>query len=58
MNHVLFVTAAYMVSAFGLGGLAVWILADQRARKKELADLQAAGVTRRSARKASRDAAG
>jgi heme exporter protein D len=54
MNHTLFVTAAYVVSALGLGFLALWILADQRARKKELADLEAAGVTRRSARKSSR----
>ena len=57
MNHALFVTAAYVVSALGLASLALWIMADQRARKKELADLEAAGVTRRSARKPSRDAA-
>jgi heme exporter protein D len=58
MNHVLFVTAAYLVSALGLAGLGVWILLDQRARQKELADLEAAGATRRSERKARRDAAG
>lgn len=57
MNYTLFVAAAYIVSATGLTTLAVWILADQRARKKELADLESAGVTRRSARKSSRDAA-
>ena len=33
MNHTLFVTAAYLVSVLGLGGLALWILLDQRARK-------------------------
>ncbi len=57
MNHTLFVTAAYVVSALGLAGLGVWILLDQRARQKELADLEAAGVKRRSERKGSRDAA-
>lgn len=57
MNHTLFVTAAYVVSALGLAGLGVWILLDQRARQKELADLEAAGVKRRSERKTSRDAA-
>lgn len=50
MNHALFVTAAYAVSALGLGGLALWILLDQRARRREIADLEAAGITRRSAR--------
>ena len=50
MNHTLFVTAAYAVSALGLGGLALWILLDQRARRREIADLEAAGITRRSAR--------
>lgn len=48
MNHVLFVSAAYLVSAVGLGGLAAWILADQRARRRELAALEEAGITRRS----------
>ena len=50
MNHTLFVTAAYAVSALGLGGLALWILLDQRARRREIADLEAAGITRRSMR--------
>jgi len=58
MNHALFVTAAYVVSALALLGLGVWILLDQRARQKEMADLEAAGVKRRSERKARRDAAG
>ena len=48
MNHALFVTAAYLVSALGLGGLALWILLDQRARRREIAALEAAGTRRRS----------
>jgi heme exporter protein D len=58
MNHALFVAAAYAVSAMALAGLGLWILLDQRARQKEMADLEAAGVKRRSDRKARRDAAG
>lgn len=57
MNHVLFVTAAYAVSALGLGGLSLWILLDQRARQREMTQMEAAGVKRRSDRKARRDAA-
>ena len=57
MNHVLFVTVAYAVSALGLGGLSLWILLDQRARRREMAEMEAAGVKRRSDRKARRDAA-
>lgn len=52
MNHLLFVTAAYVVSAAGLAGLAAWILLDQRMRQREIAELEQIGVQRRSARKA------
>lgn len=48
MNHTLFVTTAYLVSAFGLGGLALWIVLDGRARRRELAALEETGVTRRA----------
>ena len=48
MNHTLFVTAAYLVSALGLGGLALWIALDARARRREIAALEAAGTRRRS----------
>jgi heme exporter protein D len=57
MNHALFVTAAYTVSVLGLGGLGLWILLDQRARQREMAEMEAAGIKRRSDRKARRDAA-
>ncbi|MER8375946.1 heme exporter protein CcmD [Mesorhizobium sp. M1406] len=46
--HALYVTAAYGVTAVVLIGLIGWILIDQRARKRELAELEAAGVRRRS----------
>jgi heme exporter protein D len=48
--HALYVTAAYAASAIALTGLAGWILLDRRARKRELAELEAAGVRRRSDR--------
>ena len=46
--HALYVTAAYAVSALMLAALIVWIVADQRARLRELAELEAAGIRRRS----------
>jgi len=46
--HTLYVTAAYAITAVVLAGLIGWVLLDQRARKRELADLEAAGIRRRS----------
>ncbi|OBQ86300.1 heme exporter protein CcmD [Mesorhizobium sp. WSM3873] len=46
--HALYVAAAYAISVIVLVGLIGWILLDQRARKRELAALDAAGVRRRS----------
>lgn len=48
--HALYVAAAYGVSAIAIAGLILWILADQRARKREMAELEAAGFRRRSDR--------
>lgn len=48
--HAAYVAAAYAVSALVLAGLVIAILADQRARRRELAELEAAGVRRRSDR--------
>lgn len=48
--HALYVTAAYAVAGLVLVGLVVWLLVDQRARRRELAELEAAGVRRRSDR--------
>lgn len=46
--HALYVAAAYGITAIALAGLIGWILLDQRARNRELAELEAAGVRRRS----------
>lgn len=48
--HALYVTAAYAVSAVVLAGLAGWVFLDRRARRRELAALEAAGLRRRSER--------
>ena len=50
--HALYVTAAYGISALAIASLIGWILFDQRARKREAAELEANGVRRRSERKA------
>ncbi len=47
-DHFLYVASAYGASILVLAGLAGWILADQRARKRELAQLEASGIRRRS----------
>jgi heme exporter protein D len=49
-GHVLYVTAAYAVSALAIIGLVTWIFFDQRARRRELAELEASGARRRSDR--------
>lgn len=48
--HDLYVAAAYAFAAGGIAGLIAWILADQGARRRELAQLEASGVKRRSDR--------
>ena len=49
MTHTLYVVAAYGLSALGIVGIVAWILSDQAARKRELAELEKRGVRRRSA---------
>ena len=49
-THAIYVAAAYGATIIVLGALAAWILADQRARKRELAQLEKAGIRRRSDR--------
>ena len=49
--HALYVSAAYGFSALAILALVGWILLDQRARKRELAALEASGIRRRSDRK-------
>ncbi len=49
-THDLYVAAAYAVTAIVLAGLVGWIVLDRRARRRELAELEASGIRRRSDR--------
>ena len=49
--HSLYVAAAYGVSALVIAGLIAWVLLDSRARRREIAELEASGMRRRSDRK-------
>ncbi|MEX3011713.1 heme exporter protein CcmD [Hoeflea sp. TYP-13] len=49
MSHLAFVLISYGVTALTILALVLWVLFDQRARRAELADLEARGVRRRSA---------
>jgi heme exporter protein D len=48
--HALYVTAAYAMTAIVLAGLIGWLLVDRNGRRRELAELEASGVRRRSER--------
>ena len=48
MSHEAFVILSYAATALTLAGLLVGILLDGRARRRELAELEAQGVRRRS----------
>lgn len=48
--HAGFIVAAYGASVLIILTLIVWIVADYRAQRRVLADLERQGVTRRSAR--------
>jgi heme exporter protein D len=48
MSHFSFVAIAYGVSALTILALTGWIMLDQRARRAELAELEASGIRRRS----------
>lgn len=49
--HALYVSAAYGIAALTLAGLIGWIILDHRARRRELAKLEAGGMRRRSDRR-------
>jgi heme exporter protein D len=49
MTHTLYVTAAYGITAVVIAALVGWILLDQAARRRELAELEKRGIRRRSA---------
>ena len=49
MSHVAFVSIAYAVTAVVIIAMIAWVLLDQRARSREIVDLEARGIRRRSA---------
>ena len=51
--HDLYVAAAYAAAAGGIAALVGWVVADHAARRRELAQLDAEGIRRRSADRAS-----
>jgi heme exporter protein D len=50
--HASYILAAYGVTIAIVLALVAWVLADGRALRRQLADLETRGVRRRSARKA------
>ncbi|MGO4832348.1 heme exporter protein CcmD [Rhizobiaceae sp. 2RAB30] len=48
--HALYVTAAYGATVIVMAGLIGWLLIDRNGRRRELAELEASGVRRRSDR--------
>lgn len=51
--HSGFILASYLVTAATLLALVLWIAIDHRQQKAALAELEARGITRRSARRGS-----
>ena len=51
MDHAGFIIAAYLVTGMVLIGLVLAIIADGRAQRRRLAELEAQGIRRRSAAK-------
>ena len=56
-QHAGFIWAAYGVATLVLGGLIGWVRFDARRQRQLLADLEAMGIRRRSARNAARKSA-
>lgn len=50
MSHAFYVMASYVAAFAVAAGLVLWVWLDHRARHRELAQLEAAGIRRRSAR--------
>jgi len=48
-SHFGFIAASYAVAIIVVGGLLAWVTLDYRDQRRKLADLEARGVTRRSA---------
>ncbi|MDK9696562.1 MAG: heme exporter protein CcmD [Siculibacillus sp.] len=51
-NHAGFILASYGLSALVIVVLFVWVAVDGRAQRRQLADLEARGIRRRSDRRA------
>jgi len=51
-NHAGFILAAYGLAILVIAVVFVWIVVDGRAQRRQLAELEARGVRRRSARNA------
>jgi heme exporter protein D len=49
VTHAGFIAAAYLATALVLMALVLWVIADGRAQRRRLADLEARGIKRRSA---------
>jgi len=47
--HAAFILAAYAAAVVVIAGLIGWVTLDLRAQRRQLGDLEADGVTRRSA---------
>lgn len=47
-SHEAFVFSSYAVTALTVVGMVLWVVLDGRARRRELAALEASGITRRS----------
>jgi heme exporter protein D len=48
-THTGFIIAAYATAVFVVIGLCAWVMLDYRAQRRNLADLERRGVTRRAA---------
>jgi heme exporter protein D len=48
MNHEFYIGMSYAVTGLIAAALVVWVYVDGRYRRKELAELEAAGVRRRA----------
>jgi heme exporter protein D len=52
MTHLFYISASYTVAGIVTLCLIAWVWLDGRARQRELAELEASGIRRRSARPA------
>lgn len=48
MSHEAFVFISYAATALAVVGMVFWVVLDGRSRRRELSNLEAAGIKRRS----------